>query len=801
MEKQRLSRLGEIQQKYNTLSNLISKRRRMLESAPSWTITRNDPDVEAAAKAHARRLVEEIIPNSIIALEQRRSDLLAERTAYVQEHASELISHAEQFENDIAREENIIEKLKRDLKRGYTTEDVVNRRLANLQALESRRQTDLDLQVGLELLDQRRQSKSEEEIIPETTPSTVDEQIPAKESKTAISLPPLLQNLRSITFNVENIHPEPTNLINHQLRLIRETDGELTDDQKQLLEDIDFINRISTQTNYHRVLTPEELHRVVSQVQEYISTSPEDKTIQISQDFQRRIVEFAEQYNGYSGKVNKKDIQKAKNELQVDGHSPLTIRRIDDFAETASMKLRSVILSPTPDQNFRIKVDRVDYLKETLYQAALDMACYDVRRNRYITPEQRNLESWNFNSDLINNWHAEVRDLLRVLMQDTRVAPLVEELEEIITSMRQKTPSEKTDRYSLNLLISQQLKIGHLVNDINNKLAFLQQQEAESINLPSEEHKVEVFSADDIPSILPQLVHITSIHEHKYNLDNTVHRQAQAAHAVEPDKRTPEQKQLLKDISILSQFTDSESYQDVFNPDELHKLVVKLQLLSRKNRPDFNGVEDMIIGILEEKARVKREEKSYRLVGITERADKNAPNRRGMQWDTLCSCASEASAFIRQRSMYSREIMNYFLSVQDPEPRKYPNLTPVYQLVADMHVLDVIGQRSIQASKNHEEAFITNCEIINNWYAEVSPVLDSLPNNQQVRRLVYQLKEMIETMNIRLQGEQRSGIDKSYKLDPVGAIRLQKKIGHTVEQLKATLSQPEPVEEIIIPLQ
>jgi len=79
--------------------------------------------------------------------------------------------------------------------------------------------------------------------------------------------------------------------------------------------------------------------------------------------------------------------------------------------------------------------------------------------------------------------------------------------------------------------------------------------------------------------------------------------------------------------------------------------------------------------------------------------------------------------------------------------------------------------------------------------------LDSLPNNQQVRRLVYQLKEMIETMNIRLQGEQRSGIDKSYKLDPVGAIRLQKKIGHTVEQLKATLSQPEPVEEIIIPLQ
>ncbi|MEM4736849.1 MAG: hypothetical protein QXD41_03175 [Nitrososphaeria archaeon] len=807
MEKQRYSRLAEIQQKYNTISNLIDKRRRMLDESSSWNITRDDPDVEAAAKVHARRLIEKIIPDSINILEQRRLDLLAQREVYIQDHESELISKAEQFENDIAREEKIINQLKRDLLRGYTTQADVDRRLAKLQALKSLIETDIDLQVGFDLLKQKRQSALEEKAVEETTPeatTVAEHQIPIQESKIFTLLPPLLQNLRPITSHVEHIHPEPTDLIKHQLRIIKESEEEPTDTQEQLLEDIAFINNLSTDNNYQRVLTPEELHHVVCDIRKNIISSPNGRIREISLDFQRRIIEFAEQYNGYSGKVDKKDIQKAKNELQVDGHSPLITRRIDDFAETASMFLRGKIMNPNPEQNFRIKVDKVDWTIEPLYQAALDLACYDVYRNRYITPEQRNLESWHFNSNLINNWHTEVRDLLRRLMQDTRVAPLVEKLEETITSMRQKIPSERTDRYSLNLLISQQLKIGHLINDINNKLVFLQQKEAASANLPVEKQKIEGFSADNIPSILHRLVPITSIHEHKYNPDTTVRIQAQKANAIPPDKRTPEQKQLLEDISILSQFTNSESYQDVFNPDELHNLVEKLQLLSGKNRPEFNGVEDMIIGILEEKARVTQKGIiSDSLAGIIERADRNAPNRRGMQWDTLCSFASEASAFIRQRNMYSSEIMKYFFSLQDPEPRKYPNLTPVYQLVADTHVLDVIGQRSLRARKDHEEAFIRNCGIINDWYDEVSPTLDSLLNynNEQIKRLVYQLKTMIETMNIRLNGEQKSGINKSYKIDTIAVIRLQRKIGHTIEQLKATLSQPEPVEELIIPLQ
>lgn len=96
---------------------------------------REDPDIEAAASNHARILVEETIPGSIIRLEQRRMDLVAKRTTYIQEHAPELIAQAEAFETEVMRERRSDERLSRDLHRGFTTQDVVERKTANIQAI------------------------------------------------------------------------------------------------------------------------------------------------------------------------------------------------------------------------------------------------------------------------------------------------------------------------------------------------------------------------------------------------------------------------------------------------------------------------------------------------------------------------------------------------------------------------------------------------------------------------------------------------------------------------------------------
>ena len=807
MERQPVSKLAEIQRRDTNLGALIDKRQSMLQSAPSWNITREDPDIEAAARNHARILVEETIPGSISRLEQRRMDLRAERTAYIQEHAPELVAQAQAFESDLSRERRTVERLSRDLQRGFTTQEVIDRRTEALQSLESRKETDLDLQAGFELLSQQRQVEADREVFVEAAPR-VEEQISTRaESEAVTVLPPLLQRLRPITFKVENSQPATADLVDHQLRAAKRTEeGQLTDAQRQLLEDTAFIEGLSTLSEYRRVLTPEELHKVVTQVRKYIKTSPGGEKTELSLDFQRRVVEFAGQYTGYSGKVAQKDVQKAQTALKGDNAAQVTIDRVNDFAETASIKLRSIISSPTPNQSLRIKVDNMDPNQTPLYQAALDLASYDVYRERNTTPQQKNLESWQLNKDQIGDWHTEARDLLVELRQNERVAALIDQLEDAISSVGHRAPSEQSDKYALGKAISVQLRIGHLVDGINSRLAFIQAQEVVRAELPRDEVQVEILSGDAIPSLLPQLDHITSMHEHKYNLDNTAGRKAQEAQTVEPENRTPEQHQLLEDMAVLAQFTISEGYKDVFSPDEVHQLVVKLQLLSQKNRPDFNEVEDKILGLLEDKARMEREDRSDRLVGATKRADRNTQNHKGMQWDTLKDFAGEASGFIQQRMIdrYSVEMRSYFVLVQDPQPRTSPDLTEVYQVVADMHALDVIGQRSIRVDSARQESFVANCQVINDWYTEASQVMASLPDNPQVRLLTYQLREMVKTMNIRLEGKQNSGFNKDYRLNPAGAISLQKRIGHTVEQLKAqvnAIARGEVDEGIIVPLE
>lgn len=159
MERQPTSRLAEIQQEDIFLGELIDKRQEMLGNAPSWVITREDPDLQASAIVHVGRIVSVTIPGSIARLEERRQNIKSEREAYMNKHAPELMAQAEAFESGLRRERRVINRLFHELSRGFTTEEVISRRSSQLQKLEARKLTDPDLQAGFELISQQRQAE------------------------------------------------------------------------------------------------------------------------------------------------------------------------------------------------------------------------------------------------------------------------------------------------------------------------------------------------------------------------------------------------------------------------------------------------------------------------------------------------------------------------------------------------------------------------------------------------------------------------------------------------------------------
>lgn len=312
----------------------------------------------------------------------------------------------------------------------------------------------------------------------------------------------------------------------------------------------------------------------------------------------------------------------------------------------------------------------------------------------------------------------------------------------------------------------------------------------------------ELPSPDEIPSLLPQLERIESAHSHLYSDSKSVYVKAKSAEQTPSEERTVEQKQVLEDVETMRTFAPySSSYEDVYTSDELHSLTSELALLSQKNRPDFNGVESRILDVMiSELRRGEAEVVPQKLLGIVKRAENNTQGRRGMQWDTLIEMAKEASKIVRIRAKGHTE--DYFVSVKDPEPKKYPDLSKVYQFVADIHALDIVGKRQSEVAAARQEAFVTNCSLINQWFERVAPVLDRLPRDFKVGRFsaTLEVRSMVESMNNRLNGSESRGKDKDYRLDPAGAISLQKKIGHTIEAIKTQLSGGGADETEIVPL-
>jgi hypothetical protein len=311
----------------------------------------------------------------------------------------------------------------------------------------------------------------------------------------------------------------------------------------------------------------------------------------------------------------------------------------------------------------------------------------------------------------------------------------------------------------------------------------------------------ESLDNSEIPSILNKLNHIESVHQHKYNLEDTISGRL-AALKEHPDKNdlTEEELQIISDYTELSKYTGDVNYLSVYTPQELHDLVEKFKLISQKNRPDFNEVEDKIIAVVDDKLRKDRLERDTSLNGVIARANKNAANRRGMQWATLIDYAEQASTIIQSNMISTPERRQYLIAVKDPNSQTEVDLSAVYQFVANDHINDVLGRRSERAHEAQLGAFVENCQIINDWYASVEEKLESLSSKPQFCVWVREIRDYISTMNIRHTGGTITGITKRYDLDTPGAINLQKRIGYTVDTIRTKLATQQTGDEIV-PLQ
>jgi hypothetical protein len=310
---------------------------------------------------------------------------------------------------------------------------------------------------------------------------------------------------------------------------------------------------------------------------------------------------------------------------------------------------------------------------------------------------------------------------------------------------------------------------------------------ADEVTIP-ETHEDSI--AEQIPDLLPRLRIITSSNHHRYHDDHIVYTKYRQAQHVEPSDRTPEQTQLLEDMTTLKRFVPySSAYEDVYTPSEIHKLAQKFQLLESKDRPAFKGVESQMIDLVM-RAHSRREPVPQGVLGVARRADNDNARRNGMTWNKLNEFANYCITDIRtNRQEASTEY--YINDVRDPHRSQGLDLTPVYQYVADQFAIDTIGERGLAVQQIRCEAYVENCRIIHEWYEEAREALDQLPADLKLERhgAHWWIGRLIESMDVRLTSADRFGRDKNYTLDPAGAMSLQKKIGHCVADVQRQLAE------------
>lgn len=305
----------------------------------------------------------------------------------------------------------------------------------------------------------------------------------------------------------------------------------------------------------------------------------------------------------------------------------------------------------------------------------------------------------------------------------------------------------------------------------------------------------ELPSADEIPDLLSQLGPILNLEQDTNGPSDTVYLRAREAEKTPEEKRTPEQRQLIKDIETMGSFSQDPLYKFAYTPEELHGLVLELLSLKEMRRPNLSGVENKILDMasfIQDKGREKLG--GVKVDGLLARSTND--RRQGVQWSTLINCAKDITNTIRSAIDGKDGMSNLLIDIKSPESRgakgkNNTDLTPVYQCVADVYAFKVIGQRDIPIYDKNCATFIANCDIINQWYDGVEKTLTGVPRKYKIQGYgtgaAWTINNMVGIMNERLAGNHKSGVKKDYKLDPAGAISQQLHLGHAVEEIRNML--------------
>lgn len=312
--------------------------------------------------------------------------------------------------------------------------------------------------------------------------------------------------------------------------------------------------------------------------------------------------------------------------------------------------------------------------------------------------------------------------------------------------------------------------------------------------------------ANSIPELMPLLKRHSPRNTHVYDPQNTIREKLKAIPNNEMF-RTEEQKQLLADLRIIDKYlpysmrstygyssdipapTPASGYQMVYTPQELHLLIAELEKFSRKHRPDFNGIENRILSVIETDKFVGGSW-SRKVKGILEREEQNNSTRRGIAWDTMIDIAASAAGVLQGRLSRGR-LPDYWIPIIDPEPHKHPNLNAIYRFVSLDHILNILAVRGTNAEENDKETFKLNCQVIDAWFEKTSPIIAELRHseNLNISNIAMQIRILVNSMHERLNGNRKVQPNISYLYASAKAVNLQLRLGHTVDDLLKKLKE------------
>ena len=323
--------------------------------------------------------------------------------------------------------------------------------------------------------------------------------------------------------------------------------------------------------------------------------------------------------------------------------------------------------------------------------------------------------------------------------------------------------------------------------------------------------------ADKIPSLMERLNKSVSKHEHAYEGFISAKEVLTGALSKNENDRSEEEHIICGVVYILrSRFLSDPNdlkFLEVYSVDEMISFCIALRKFSKKNRPDFNELEAEILDHAAKPLRLLDRRPSKELEGARKRMEANLVNRRGMTWHSLNYHSARASDSIRAYlfggGQANIHLKNYCIDVCDRSEGQ-PNLSHIYQFMADRQAIDIIGARLAKQQNYTKDNFFKNQEIIEQWLSETQELLASIPKEFRLERYskskrtaptrriskyenfsaITSIMSTIADLRIRADGSGASKTrrHKPYNLDPQGALNHQLKLGHLVENLKQQLT-------------